>query len=310
MALGISFDGDEDDTPAAPKRFVLGEDNRPEPRLAGLERMNDRLAKLLRAALEPLSNQRVSVAPAPLATLRFGAWRDAQPGFTGLALYRLRPLKGMMLVALEPAFVAAMVDAFYGGSGIVPAPKGPEFSASEERLVDRLGELVIRTLTEAFDEVLPLTPEPAGREAQTAYCTIVRAEDQVVVQAFEVQCGQIRPTTIQIVYPMAMLRPIEADLAHKVHTDVAEAEDGSWRRRLAEALEDVRLPVRSVLARPEISVAQLLALKVGDVIPIAISPTVPLIAGTKQLAVGMIGEQEGRAALQIQTVGVPEGKVK
>jgi flagellar motor switch protein FliN/FliY len=38
------------------------------------------------------------------------------------------------------------------------------------------------------------------------------------------------------------------------------------------ALENVRLPVRSVLARPELSVAQLMALKPGDVIPITLAP--------------------------------------
>jgi flagellar motor switch protein FliM len=43
-------------------------------------------------------------------------------------------------------------------------------------------------------------------------------------------------------------------------------------------------------------------LKPGDVIPITLSPTAPLIVGQKVLARGSIGEQEGRAALMVEQV--------
>lgn len=273
-----------------------------EVRLTGLERMGDRLARLLRDAIEPFANAKVTVAPQPLATDRYEAWRAAQPDFTAVGLYRPRPLKGLMLVALEPAFVAAMTDSFYGGSGIVAAPQGPSLSASEDRLLVRLTEAVVRVLMEGWAEALPLEPELVGHETSMGYVAGIRDDEGIVVQSFEVRAGQMRPATIAIVYPLAALRGVEVDLAHKVHEDGGE-DNERFRQRLAHALEEVRLPVRSVLARPEISVAGLLALKVGDVIPITIAPTAPLIAGTKPLAMGVIGEQEGRAALQIQAVG-------
>lgn len=301
----------EGDAPPAKKEvraFILGQETfRPAVRLAGLERMGERLARRFRTMIEPFARARTQVAIESMEINRFEDWRESLPDFTSLSLYRLRPLKGGMLIALEPTFIANLVDAFYGGNGSGAAPKTGEFTPSEERLLARLTENMIEILVELWSEVTPFSPTLASRETNAAYASLVRPDEAVVIQRFRIVPGEGRPSTISILYPLATLRPIEAELAAKVHDDSDEA-DSEWRTRLAAALENVRLPVRSVLARPELSVGQLMALKPGDVIPITLEPTVPLLVGTKMMAEGSIGEQDGRAALMIENVGKGSGK--
>lgn len=288
--------------------FALGREAfRPAARLAGLERMGEKLARRFRTMIEPFARARTQVLAEPIETRRFEDWRAGLPDFTSLSLYRMRPLKGGMLIALEPTFIANLVDAFYGGTGAGVAAKTGEFTPSEERLLARLTESMIEILVELWAEVIPLAPALASRETNAAYASLVRPDEGVVIQRFRVVPGGGRASTISILYPLGTLRPIEAELAAKVHDDSGEP-DNEWRIRLAAALENVRLPVRSVLARPELSVAQLMALKSGDVIPITLAPTVPLLVGAKLVAEGSIGEREGRAALMIQHVG--KGTVK
>ena len=55
-----------------------------------------------------------------------------------------------------------------------------------------------------------------------------------------------------------------------------------------------------MLARPNLSLADLMELKVGDVIPVTIGRALPLIVGNRIVAHGTIGEQDGRAAFQIE----------
>ncbi|PTQ11542.1 flagellar motor switch protein FliM [Sphingomonas oleivorans] len=297
-----------DAAPGAPfsrdvRKFALGRESvHPTARLSGLRRMGDRLARGLRSVIEPLANARTQVTALAPETQRFDQWMHAQPDFTSLSLYRLRPLKGGMLIALEPNFIAALVDSFYGGSGIVAAKTVREFTPSEERLLSRLTDAIVAALVEAWAEVTPLAPQLVSRETNPAHAALVRPDEAVAVQKFTVQPGVIGPSSVAILYPLATLRPIEEELAAKTDEDATPGKD-AWRARLATALEQVRLPVRSVLARPEISVSQLLALKPGDVIPITLFPRAPLIAGTKRLAEGVIGEQEGRAALMIERMG-------
>ena len=68
------------------------------------------------------------------------------------------------------------------------------------------------------------------------------------------------------------------------------------------ALRDVRLPVRSVLARPEISLVKLLSLEVGDIIPLTMPRHVPVTVAGRSFAVGSIGEANGNAAIMIEHI--------
>jgi len=55
-----------------------------------------------------------------------------------------------------------------------------------------------------------------------------------------------------------------------------------------------------VLARPTLTLDELLNLKNGDVIPVTIDRQLPLIVGNRVIAQGSIGEQNGRAAFMIE----------
>lgn len=81
-----------------------------------------------------------------------------------------------------------------------------------------------------------------------------------------------------------------------------KAPQGEWRERLIERASEVRLPVRSVLARPEIPAARLLTLKPGDVVPIAMPTSVPVTIGQRLFAQGTLGESHGCAAIRIENI--------
>jgi flagellar motor switch protein FliM len=298
-SLGLSDDAPQ--TEALP--FALGaEDTRPVQKLSGLERISERMARQLRAAIEPYSRSKTQVTADHLEYRKFEDWSADQRDFTSLSLYRMRPLKGGMMISIESEFITSLVDAFYGGRGQVPSVKRSEFTVSEERMLARLTEMLIQQLTDAWAETLKLEPTLVSRETNPAYATLARPDEMVVVQRFTLVPAQGRPGLVTFLYPQVTLRPVEAQLSVKVREDSGPI-DPEWRWKMACAVEQVRLPVRTVLARPELSMQQLLQLKVGDVIPINLSPKVPLLVASKRFAEGTIGEQEGRAALLVESVG-------
>jgi flagellar motor switch protein FliM len=285
--------------------FALGSEAlRPGARLAGLDRIGERLARRLRDVFEPFARVKPKVEAEAALTSRFETWRDALPEFTSLSLYRLRPMKGGMLIAIAPDYVSRLVDTFYGGTGAASpsASRKREFTAAEERLLSRLTDAITGAVVEMWSEIVPLEPALASRETNSGYASLVRGDESVVVQRFAVTGGGPGATTIDLVFPLSAMRVYESQLAAKIHAEAGPI-DSEFRYRMARALENVSLPVRSVVARPTLSVQELMALKVGDVIPITLSQRVPLIVGNRRLAEGTIGEQEGRAAFQIETIG-------
>lgn len=276
-------------------------DERSNAWLGGLERIGERLARRIRTLVEPLTQSRTQVTAAQIEVHRFEDWQATLPDFLSLSLYRLRPLKGTILITLEPDFVARAVDIFYGGSGEVRPTRGREFTQSEERLIARFADGVIDRLGEAWTEVASLAPMLASRETNIAYVNVFRPGENVAVQRFVLTPGQGKPGQITIVYPVGALRLIDSQLTARIHDDAGPA-DEVWRARMAYALQQVRLPVRSVLARPQLTLAQVLEMKPGDIIPVVLPPRVPLIVARKRLAMGTIGEKDGHAALMIDHI--------
>jgi flagellar motor switch protein FliM len=284
----------------APKPYAFGsEAMRPMSALPALDRMSERMARRLREAIEPLARMKPRIESEPVEVQRFESWRAAQPEFTSLSLYRFRPLKGGMLLAIEPELVGRLVDTFYGGSGAPSPARGREFTPTEERLLGRLADAVVATLTEIWSEVVPVQPSFSGRETNIAYATLVHPGEPVAVARFAIGLGAGRPGFIQILYPVSSLRAIEHELVARIQDDGGSA-GSDWRSRLASALGEVRVEARSVLARPNISVSEMLNLAPGDLIPISLPALVPLLVNGRIIAQGTIGEHDGRAALKIE----------
>ena len=153
----------------------------------------------------------------------------------------------------------------------------------------------------AWSDVAVLEPSLVAHETNPGFVSFVRGDEQVVMQSFTVTPGTGAASTITLVYTAAGLRPFEPQLAAKVPGGLGEP-DPDWRERLVHALESVRLPVRTVLARPEMLMSELMALKPGDVIPVTMPTRAPLIVADCHLALGTLGDRDGKAALMVDQV--------
>jgi len=273
----------------------------PALRLAGIERLGERIARALRVAVEPMARTRTQVSADSIGPVPFSAWLAELPEFTSLSHYRVGAIKGGVLVAVEPALVTRLVDAFYGGSGKPGRAQAREFTPTEQRLLARLTAAASDALVAAWEDVVALDPALIAHETNPAFLSFLRGDEQVVLQSFSVTPGAGAPAAVTVVYPAAGIRPFEPQLAAKVPGGGGEP-DTEWQGRLARALDSVRLPVRTVLARPEMRMSELLGLKPGDVIPVNLPPRAPLIVGDRRIGVGTLGDHDGKAALMLEQV--------
>ena len=267
--------------------------------IPAIDRLNERMIRRLRDAIEPFARVKPKVASEPCSVRGFAEWQAEQAEFTSLSLYAFRPMAGAILIKIDPEFVSRLVDAFYGGSGAQPPRRAREFTATEESLLGRLCEALIGALAEAWAEIVPVRPQLRARETNATFAGLARADEAVTLARFTVSPWPGYATIIEILYPVAGLRSIEPELAARSHDD-ATAKSGEWRNRLGAAVGEVRIEARTVLARPELSLAELMQLQAGDVIPVSLSRHVPLIVAGRRIALGTVGEHDGRAALKIE----------
>jgi flagellar motor switch protein FliM len=267
--------------------------------LSGLDRLGEKLGRRIRALIEPIAGVRPLVTAQDTRVLDFGAWTAEVPAFCSLSIYRLLPLKGQMLLRMDAAMISTLVDCFYGGIGNRPLPTRGEFTPTEDRLIARLADTITARMVETWTDILPLEQGLILRESAVGYAAAAQPGDQMVLQRFIVSITRDQEWPIDLVFPLSALRVIEALTGTNMPTD-EEHRDPVWQARIARRMRDIRMPARTVLARPNLSLADLMELKVGDVIPVTIGRSLPLIVGNRIVAHGTIGEQDGRAAFQIE----------
>ncbi|WP_294137677.1 FliM/FliN family flagellar motor switch protein [Sphingobium sp.] len=280
--------------------FGRGESQAP-MMLSGLDRLGEKLGRRVRALVEPICGVRPQVEAQDAQLLDFAAWSAQVPAFTSISIYRISPLKGQVLLRMDAAMISTLVDCFYGGIGNRPLPPRGEFTPTEDRLIARLSESLLARLVETWADILPLDPALIMRETGVGFAASAQPGDQMVVQRFMISITRDQLWPVDLVFPLAALRAVEPLMGTKLPAD-DEQSDPVWQARIARRMRDIRLPARTVLARPNLSLAELMQLKVGDVIPVTIGRSLPLIVGNRIVARGSIGEQDGRAAFQIEKI--------
>ncbi|KQM96764.1 MULTISPECIES: flagellar motor switch protein FliM [unclassified Sphingomonas] len=271
--------------------------------LHAFEHLSTRMARSMRQVFEPLLRRAVRSWAEPVEVDRFAGFCAGRKG-TGLTAWVPLTLSSggsPAILVIDGAFLLETLDLFFGGFGDVPNPLPSEFSPAAEAMLRRLARAIAQPLSEAWGPLAGIAFEAGNPEANPAMLSAIDGEDAVVATRFGIAAHEGRPTFIDILYPVAALKPHAPQLTTKVHGKTATP-DPRWRSGLTRAVMTVKLPVRSVLAEPVVSLGVLLELKEGDVIPISFGPEVPVWVANQRLGTGTVGTANGQAAIKLISI--------
>lgn len=271
-----------------------------------LQHLSARLARALKGVWEPLLRQEVRSWAEPLSVQRFADHRAERPDTLTAWLPMAMsggPQPGTALVVFDGRWVLEVMDLFFGGTGAAPAIVPAAFSPAAEAMIARLGQSLAGPMATAWEPLAPLRFQPGHPEIAPALIGGIDADDAAIVTRFGLSAAGAKPVFVDLLYPVAALKPHAATLTGKV-LDKADA-DPAWRGGLTRSVMQVRFPVRSVLAEPVVSLSMLMALKPGDVIPIDVTADVPVMVGRDRLGCGTVGASNGRAAIKLTSLAFP-----
>jgi len=266
----------------------------------GLERVGSQFAFGLADVIGSNGGIGTKVVCGETTIATFAEWRD-RPGIpNAVCRFRMAPLKGGMLLSVPQPYISELVDRFYGGDGTVPSPR-KELSAAEERYFAKLGALVTPMLAAAWAEMVKIDPVVAKVDHSGSQPTLVPDTHQVAVQHFTAESMDGKKVAIEVVFPLSMLRAVPQLVAAPDAEEAAQV-DPVWQSNLSDAVLQVRLPVRTIFARPELPLSQLLTLQPGDIIPVCLPNQVPVTVAGRVFARGSVGDSNGRTAIKIERI--------
>lgn len=270
-----------------------------EAELRRLRILHEDFARYLSARLSLFMRTEFSVRLAELVTISYESFTEALPGPTHVCLFKIEPLTGIGVCDVNPKLALAVVDRLLGGRGIPPAD-GRQLTEIETTLLDDVVVLVLEEWCgqwQAGQDLRPLiiSHESSGRYLQTS------PRDAVVLDlSLEVTFGDC-VEKIRIGVPYYTVEPLVKKMQARRQQDAAATpvtpRQVSWQG----AYDHISLPVRAEWDALELSMRELIHLRVGDVIEMPaeqIHATRLLLNGTPKF-VGSVGLDTDRVAIQI-----------
>lgn len=221
------------------------------------------------------------------------------PSTVCMAIFKIEPLKGASLIAMDSKLVFAIVDSILGGSGTGMPEKSRLFTNIELRLVEKVVKDALADMEKAWGPLFPTKMSLLRTEMNPRLVNIVPPEYQVISMKLEIQMDEIKGEMI-VALPYMTIEPIREKLKANTQFDLM-AIDPQWSYRLSSELSEAPLEVAVELGGSVITLEELLDLAPGDTVMLDRASSDELtvkVSGVPKFK-GMPGIKHGNKAIQV-----------
>lgn len=251
---------------ATQERIVRG-------RMPTYEIINERFARLFRVGLFNFMRRTVDISVGPVKVIKFSEFIRNLVVPTNLNMVHMKPLRGTALLVFDPSLIFLIVDNLFGGDGrFHNRIEGRDFTQTEQRIIQRLLNVVFEDYEKAWHSVYPIKFEFIRNEMNPQFASIATPNEVVVTVTFELEIGDTGGE-FHVCIPYSMIEPIRDKLYSSLQGDHMEV-DKRWVRLLSKQVQSAEVVLVANLGHTNVTLDQILNMQEGDVIPLNIPETI------------------------------------
>jgi flagellar motor switch protein FliM len=242
-------------------------------RMPTMEIVNERFARNFRIGLFNFIRRSPEISVGTVQVQRYSAFLRELAVPTNFNIVAIRPLRGTGMIVCEPGLIFGIIDTLYGGNGKFQTRiEGRDFSATEQRVINRLVDVITNEYKMAWKGIYPLELQYQRSEMQPQFANIATPSEIVISSSFQLEIGDIAGA-IHFCIPYATLEPIRDVLYSSTQGDSMEV-DRRWVNVLTREIQAAEVTLVAELARADATIEQLLALRPGDFIELEKKPRI------------------------------------
>jgi flagellar motor switch protein FliM len=277
---------------ASQERIVRG-------RMPTMEIINERFARNIRIGLFNLIRKSPEVSVGAIKVQKYSAFLREIVVPTNFNIVSVKPLRGSGLVVCDPTLVFAVIDSLFGGNGKFHTRiEGRDFSPTEQRIINRLVDVIREEYKKAWQGIYPLDLEYQRSEMQPQFANVATPSEIVVTTSFTLEIGDTTGT-VHFCIPYATLEPIRDILYSTVQGDSAEP-DRRWVKLLTHQIQAAEVELVAELGTAPATVEQLLSLKPGDFLELDLAPAIEAKVDGVPVFECQYGTSNGKYAIRIE----------
>lgn len=268
-------------------------------RMPTLELVNERFARYLRIGLFNYMHRNAEISVGPIRVQKYSEFIRNLVVPTNLNLVIAKPLRGTALFIFDPNLVFLVVDNMFGGDGrFHTRVEGRDFTPTEQRIIQGLLNVFFREYEKAWQPVFPIRFEYVRSEMNTQFANIATPSEIVVTLSFTVELNG-NSAEMHLCLPYAMIEPIRDVLYSTMHSEQAGA-DKRWTATLTRQLQLAEVELVVPLGSHEMTLRDIVGMKVGDVIPITVGDHVQALVDGVPVMNCRYGIRNGQYALKVE----------
>ena len=253
--------------------------------MRALQSLHEGFGRNFGAALSALLRSIVEVKLTSVDQLTYSEFIFSLENPTCFNLLAAKPLEGNLILDINPSILYPVINRLLGGGKETGVVARRALTEIELRLVRRITDLFLHDLKRAWANILPLEFEVERVESNPQLVQIVPPNEVVVLISFELTLGDVRGM-MNLCIPFNAIERIGNKLTTNnwvSYARVAATEESI--QQVSKRLEGALVELVATLASSRITTADLLGLRVGDIVTT---------------------EQDVHAPLEVSVEGVPK----
>lgn len=269
--------------------------------MRALQFLHEGFGRSFGAAMSALLRTIIEVRLTSVDQLTYSEFVFSLENPTCFNLLRAHPLDGNIILDLNPSILYPIIDRLLGGGKNAGPPARRPLTEIELLLVSRITKIFNMELTKAWENVLELELSVERVESNPQLVQVVPPNEVVILISFELSLGETRGM-MNLCIPFNSIERISSKLT--ANSWVGYSRSGSTPESIemmTQRLDGSRVQLVVTLAESTVSTADLIGLRVGDVITTEKDVHSPLrvdIQGVEKFG-AKPGSFKGKAAIQV-----------
>ncbi len=177
--------------------------------------------------------------------------------------------------------------------------EGRPYTTIERNLVERMVSVILNDMTGAFEPLSPVNFRHERIETNPRFATIARPANAAILIKLRIDMED-RGGRIEMLLPYATLEPVR-ELLLQMFMGEKFGRDSIWENHLATELWSTEVDIQAVLDEKQMSLNDVLKLRIGDTVMFNASPQSPttLRCGGISMVSGKMGRSGQNIAVKV-----------
>lgn len=235
-------------------------------RFPTLDIINEKLVQTSRVSISAFTGKATEVVYEGHAVHEYQDYIAKQTSPSCLNVITFSPLRGQALLCFSCDLVYIIVDSYFGGPGKTKSTAlDTDFTSSEMDVAREMVPKLLNDIKQAWSILMRIEPDHVKSVSDPKLAEIIKPTQHVIVSKFAVNVGD-ETGVFEIAHPGEMLDSIKAKLSTGIHSN-RDSLDKRWSLTFSREILNAPLYLDVSIGTLELSLAELLAMKTGDVLP-------------------------------------------